>query len=529
MARECISETPAELEIHFEPRPPEPDPTLGIPVVVDRTGTPAHRLVAIGDSVTQGFMSGAIFRTDLSWPAMVAHELGFGAAFRFPTYEPLDGPGGLPLDLERLARAIEDAAGPRLTWRDVLRTARRVRSYMDRIEDYWERGPGSRTPPAGPPPFHNLAVYGWDLLDTLTLDSDRLQARIAAGAPKDDIVRQIVENDNDRAGLVVTQSARSAPGKAATVLQAAAALGEEGADGGPGIETLVVMLGANNALGSVVRLEVCWSSDDYLDLPLDRRLEAKRAFTVWQPSHFAAEWADVVAEVRRVRARHVIVATVPAVTIPPVTRGVGAEKVRPGSRYFPYYTRPWISEDEFDPRRDGHLTEDDARAIDSAIDAFNATIIESVRTARKDGLDWYVFDVGALLDRLATRRYVTDPAARPPGWEPYPLAPVLAELDPVPNTRFFLSGPQGRVDGGLFALDGAHPTTIGYGIIAQEAIRIMELAGAVDGPVEVDFARILAADTLLSDPPSTIMSTLDFVGWLDQLTDWARRVLPFGR
>ena len=227
MARECISETPAELEIHFEPRPPEPDPTLGIPVVVDRTGTPAHRLVTIGDSVTQGFMSGAIFRTDLSWPAMVAHELGFGAAFRFPTYEPPDGPGGLPLDLERLARAIEDAAGPTLSWRDVLRTARRVRSYMDRIEDYWERGPGSRTPPAGPPPFHNLAVYGWDLLDTLTLDSDRLQARIAAGAPKDDIVRQIVENDNDRAGLVVTQRARTADGKAATVLQAAAALGEE--------------------------------------------------------------------------------------------------------------------------------------------------------------------------------------------------------------------------------------------------------------------------------------------------------------
>ena len=152
-----------------------------------------------------------------------------------------------------------------------------------------------------------------------------------------------------------------------------------------------------------------------------------------------------------------------------------------------------------------------------------------MRTARTDGLDWYVFDVGALLDRLATRRYVADPAARPPGWEPYPLPPVLAALDPVPNTRFFLSGPQGRVDGGLFALDGAHPTTIGYGIIAQEAIRIMELAGAVDGPVEVDFARILAADTLLSDPPSTIMSTLDFLGWLDQLTDWARRVLPFGR
>ena len=84
------------------------------------------------------------------------------------------------------------------------------------------------------------------------------------------------------------------------MLEAAAALGEDGAGDGPGIETLVVMLGANNALGSVVRLEVCWSTEDYLDLRLDRAARRPRsAFTVWRPSHFAAEWADVVAAVRR--------------------------------------------------------------------------------------------------------------------------------------------------------------------------------------------------------------------------------------
>ena len=57
------------------------------------------------------------------------------------------------------------------------------------------------------------------------------------------------------------------------------------------------------------------------------------------------------------------------------------------------------------------------------------------------------------------------------------LPPELLALDPVPTTRFFHSGPQGRTDGGLFALDGVHPTTIGYGIIAQEVIRIMDDAG----------------------------------------------------
>jgi hypothetical protein len=536
MADPCERETPAELVIHTEPRAPERDPTLGVPVTVQRSNRPRHRLVTIGDSITQGFMSGAIFRTDLSWPATVAHELGF-TRFRYPTYEPTDGPGGLPLDLERLSRFIDQTAGPTLTWNEVLGTARRLRHYLDKIEDYWERGPGSKVPPTGPV-FHNLAVYGWALLDVLTLDADRLAARIGADPPRDNVIEQIVEHDNDRAGLVVAQRARTDDGTARTVLEAAATLGADAADGQPGIETLVVMLGANNALGAVVHLDVCWSPEDYLDRSVDERMEAAAAVTVFRPSHFAAEWAELVDAVRRVRARHVIVATVPAVTIPPVTHGVGS-KVRPGSRYFPYYTRPWIKDEDFDPRRDPHLTEDQAREIDSAIDAYNETIIESARTARTDGLDWYLFDLGGLLDSLATRRYVDDPAARPPWWQPYELPPELAALAPAPTTRFFLSGPQGRTEGGLFALDGVHPTTIGYGIIAQEVVKIMDGAGvtftgpgtggtARPSPVTVDFGRLVAADTLISNPPTSVMSTLDLVGWLDQVLDWVHRILPFG-
>jgi hypothetical protein len=45
----------------------------------------------------------------------------------------------------------------------------------------------------------------------------------------------------------------------------------------------------------------------------------------------------------------------------------------------------------------------------------------------------------------------------------------------------------------------------------------------------VDFARLVAADTLISDPPTSVMSTLDLVGWLDQVLDWVHRIVPFGR
>ena len=77
-------------------------------------------------------------------------------------------------------------------------------------------------------------------------------------------------------------------------------------------------------------------------------------------------------------------ATVPHVTIAPLARGVGS-KLAPRSRYFPYFTRPWIDDDDFDPRDDPHLTGPQARAIDNAIDAYNDTIQASVARARAAG------------------------------------------------------------------------------------------------------------------------------------------------
>ena len=76
-----------------------------------------------------------------------------------------------------------------------------------------------------------------------------------------------------------------------------------------------MLLGSNNALQAVTKLKVAWSGDGYADV------DKKGAYTVWRPEHFAAEWALLVAELRRIRARHVIVGTVPSVTIAPIARG----------------------------------------------------------------------------------------------------------------------------------------------------------------------------------------------------------------
>lgn len=525
--------TPDEVIITTTPREPVSDPALGIDVAVHREGAPHHRLVCIGDSLTHGFQSGAVFNTELSYPAIIAHELGAFDRFRYPTYP---GQGGLPLNIEFVLRELERHFGSELAWWELAPAAFRLRQILAGIEDWWERGPG-----AAPPNLrginHNLGVYGWDLRDVLSRNADVCQAEI--GAPTDALFRQIVENANERAALRVLQSARAEDGSALTPLGAAAALGAEGVTGpdgspsgtGDGIETLLVLLGANNALQTVTRLEVAWSEEGFDDL------ERKSRFTAWRPSHFAQEFQHVVRQVERIRARHVIWGTVPHVTIAPIARGV-AQKLRPRSRYFPYYTRPWISDRDFDAKRDPNITEQEARAVDCAIDQYNDAIVGSVESARRGRRDWYVLDLAGLLDRLAVRRYFEDPAARPEWWRPYELPPELAALTPPPDSRFLATNDKRRTAGGLFSLDGVHPTTVAYGIIAQEQINVMQLAGVRfnlpggntprDEPVRVDFERLIRLDTLISDPPRSLNSDLQLIGWFDERADLFGRLLRVG-
>ncbi|QEC46544.1 hypothetical protein FSW04_02430 [Baekduia soli] len=508
--------TPPDVEIRSEAREPAPDPALGIPVALAPGGEPRHRLVAIGDSLTHGFQSGAVFRTDLSYPAIIAHTLGITGRFRHPTYP---GHGGLPFNLEHVIRALEARHGSRLEWWRLPAAAVSLRREMDAIEDWWERGPGTDPGPATGIP-HNLGIFGWDLRDVLSQTADGCRRQL--GTPVDAALRQVVEHAGERAAIRVLHAARGPDGRALTPLGAARALGRDG-----GIETLVVMLGANNALQTVTRLDVTWSDDGYDDL------EAKRRFTVWRPVHFARELEQVVAQVRAIDARHVLWATVPHVTIAPIARGVGG-KGRPGSRYFPHYTRPWIADADFDPAQDPHVTAAQARAVDAAIDQYNTAITAAVAAARRDGRDWWLVELCGILDRLASRRYVQDPAARPDWWTPYPLPPELAALDPPPDTRMLLAGASGRAQGGIFSLDGVHPTTVAYGVIAQELVDVMARAGvafpgrpggAGHGPVRVDLARLVERDALIGDPPASVRPGLALLGWLDEQADVFARLL----
>ncbi|MCT7294499.1 hypothetical protein NVV99_26895, partial [Rhodococcus sp. PAE-6] len=75
---------------------------------------------------------------------------------------------------------------------------------------------------------------------------------------------------------------------------------EHDVDTAAGIETLGVCLGSNNALQTVTEVQVVWSGDDFRDL------DAKQAYTIWRPDHFDSEVAEVVAKLRDIDARHVV-------------------------------------------------------------------------------------------------------------------------------------------------------------------------------------------------------------------------------
>lgn len=509
LAAQLPADTPPEVrERATRPgRVPETDPTLGIAVAVsDHPERPAERLVVLGDSLTQGMRSAAVHDDDLSFAAILARQLGIEDC-RAPTYP---GFGGLPVNIEYVLRTLEDEFGPTFSAWEVPPAAIRLHSLLADIQRFWERGPGIVPPPPGPPP-HTLAVLGWDLRDTLARTFDINLAQ--ASASRRQLLAPIVENAGPIAALRVYPHG-DVDERALTLPTVAERFGA--------VETLVIMLGSNNALGSMIDLRVAWSADDtFLDL------ERKNEATVWRPEHFRADYDRLIEQVGRVRAQHVVLATVPHVTIPPIARGVGGKRA-PGSAYFRYYTRPWIDDVRFDVDRDPQVTGAEAQAVDTAIDLYNEHITDIVRAARERGEDWYLFDLCGLLDRLAWRRYIDDPDSRPDWWTEYPLPAPLAALDPRPDTRFLRGdGHGGRAQGGIFSLDGIHPTVISYGIIAQELTRLLVDAGVTAVSATIDFDDLIERDSLIRTPPQSITSALDVIGWLDEAADLIVGLWPF--
>jgi lysophospholipase L1-like esterase len=459
------------------------------------------KLVAIGDSLTQGFQSGAILRTDLSYPTLIAKSMGMKVPAEFPI--PSFPGSGLPLNIEDLLRSMEQSLGNEIdTWEWVVRFPTLLNQYLDRVEDLYERGAGSRPVSYGGS-YHNLAVWGFKVVDSFMVNSTYCDKTInrEEGWIEDDFMGLPVAPMYRTAKRVLNPNfhAQKATWTQVDNLKAIVQADRQ-------LDTLILWLGANDCLGTVLDLELKHMTEtDVQTLEHNGQINdpvTRRNWNLTNLSLFKQDFTTLVEAVAGViaPATKVFVGTVPHVTIPPVTQGLGAFD----GTYFEYYGSFFANAKNFgNPPDQRHLTRAQVIEIDQRIDAFNGAIREIV--GRK-GKQWVIVDTGTILDTLAVKRNNSSDTPGLPLIEYYrrkgqPDHPLL-KLTPVPSVLRFTTHNATRLQGGLFSLDCVHPTTIGYGLIAEAFLTAMKAEGIAGAdPLNLNWQGIIAQDALIQSPP----------------------------
>ena len=456
------------------------------------------KLVAIGDSLTQGFQSGSILKTEWSYPAMIARALGLSIPtdFRIPSF-----PGtGLPLNIEELLRSMELSLGNEISTGEwFFRFPTLLHGFLDEVEDLYERGRGRiDQPSAFRGQFHNLAVWGFRVLDSFKVNSEYCDQMInnSEGWIEDDFL-----------GLPSAPMYRTAhkvlnPGNQDFKKTWTQIDNLEQLQNKEGVENLILWLGANDCLGTVVNLQLKEMPEDFGG----NDPEERRQYNLTHPQIFEQDYKSLVARIKVIidSDTPVFVGNIPYITIPPITKGIG--KLPENRKYFDYYSRFFVNEDNFNSFFNSNLTRDEVKKIDETIDEFNKIIQEQVAQAQQEGNNWHLVDIAAVLDSLAVKRNHLSSSPEEPlkayyrslGMSDHPLL----HLEPIPSTLLLDTQDRLRINGGLFSLDNVHPSTIGYGIVAEAFLREMQRVGVSGAdPIHLDWRQIIAQDFLLQYPP----------------------------
>ena len=471
------------------------------------------KLFTIGDSVSQGFMSAAAARTDLTYSTLLARKMGLEprTEYRYPGW----GKDGLPLNLERLFRRLVERYGDDIKgweWLTVLQT---LDDVIDEVEDYYERGEGAANKPYTDPDgdggqveyFHNVAISGFDVADSWLVtpaDCERLIHDAPGGGefffpPNAAFYRTALK--------VLNPSLDPEYGDYSQLRW----LKEHATNPDEGVENLVVWLGANNALGTVVGLKVNPTRNNPGERPhtLTHEERAAKKWTLWHPDDFRAEYTEFLDRVDDAMSQNtnpdwkVFIGTVPPVTIAPLAKGVGATHpiTRPNSSgqletslYYDYYVY-FLFDEGIVRRNDGlHLYMSEAVQIDDYIRAYNSTIRElaEAKNVNHGSERYHIVDIFQMFQDIAIKRNA--------GQVKYDFPEYFDTIFPTVDTKYYHADPDGRLrQGGLSSLDGVHPSAIGHGLLAREFLETMRAAGVVDD-ADLDWRAIFESDRLYSDP-----------------------------
>lgn len=486
------------------------------------------KLFTIGDSISQGFMSGAAARTDLCYSTLIAQVMQL-SGYRYPDNWKL---GGLPINMEKILRRLAEKYKSNINGFDWVTLAFMLEGMLDEVEDYYEgrsqpeSGDHQVPDPSGAESFHNIAVQGFDVADAWLI------------TPK--VCREAIQQMNQkdkREGFLATPSApfyRTALKVLNPSLNPAfddfsqlSWLEKHAKE--EGIENVILWLGGNNALGTVFGLEIKQTPNDPAQPLLNLTHEERDRWNLWHPNDFEAEYqhlldrVDQSMQLNQAQDWNVLIGTVPLVTIPPLTKGVGPTTTIKGkldfeklvndgvaeevitegeSVYYKYYTYFFRDEAAIAKSDRAYLTMAEVIHIDDCIREYNRIIRRLVaeKNSQNQRNCYHIVDLSKALQKIAFKRNA--------GQVQYDFPPFFDYQSPGVNTKYYHADAQGRLrQGGLFSLDGIHPSAIGQGLIAHEFLKVMKQVGVVRQDVELDFQQIFASDTLYSNP-ITIMQEL---------------------
>ncbi|MGM0506043.1 MAG: hypothetical protein ACQER4_02505 [Bacteroidota bacterium] len=452
-----------------------------------------HRLVALGDSLAQGFKNGGVFRSDISFPAILARSLSPNHTFDAPSFTPR---GGIPINLEHLVRTIEKEFGNDLRRRDYPRIMLHLFRTLRDSKEYWEDDE-HHLGRDRVIPYHNQAVWGFAINDLWLMNDQVCHAFLTEQQDRYSVFSVLPDHAMYITGRLVLNPGFREENLKRTQLKNLEELHDRG-----GVENLILNVGHNNSVGALSALKIRYSQPGFME-----KLHHERTWTVYRPEHFRQEYETLCKRVAKLGIRRVFLPTIPYMTIPPVTRGINDRSNPEHQGYFDYYTRFWIWDDEFNPDKHPHLTKEDAMELDQLVDEYNFILKDLAET-----YDFHLVPVNRYVHAVARRRLGAD-AVRP-----FP-ADFVRALKDRPETahlvredgRVQLSTDYIRIDrqthqitrGGIFSLDGLHPTTIGYGLIANIYRTVMQNAGVTfEAPIDWDW--IIRNETLVTTPPSLL-------------------------
>jgi hypothetical protein len=487
-------------------------------------------LFTIGDSVSQGFMNLAAARTDLCYSTLIARLMGLGDYY-YPTWPS----GGLPANLEDVLRTLDRRCSSRVDLWEVLKAGSIVNEVLDKAEDYYERQGGSQNAPCpgNVQYFNNVSVYGFTVSDSWCITPRLCREEIEKANRKsggDNYLWQGWPN----AAFYRTAHRVLCPGGGGyddfSQLKWLEHHVTKQKDGG--VRNLILWLGSNNALGTIIDLSIrqtprdvftqgypAWGSAGFDQRAMEKLHFSNLGYNLWHPDQFRKDYETLLDYVDGIMSRNpdaiqdwnVFVGDVPALTILPLAKGIGPTTLVDGKVYYKYYTYFPFEEEEAH-RGKIYLTLSDALFIDDTIEEFNKIIRETIekknRLHQNNGgpKRYHLVSIWSLLNSLAWKRNDGKPT--------YQMPQEVRFHYPRVNTKSYLSSPDGRlVQGGVFGLDGVHPTATGQGMIADEFLRVM--AGVAPG---VPFVEIeLDAKDPSADQPQRVKRPEYTDGWWENV------------